>query len=177
MTLTIKRVGPDVMHSVMKWAKEITYTVGGVTQTLAQRFDPLDIVSAYPDELQVLTKSTLALAGPGDMIRDDHEYFGGPAGGQVTDPDRLMLSWFGFIVGRGSYERSLMLRDQLMNDLYYLLAFEAGDTGITLYDAVSKAEIGLLEAERVQARTIPVNAPAIEADRYKFVVTFEIPYD
>lgn len=173
---TITRRGPDVMHSVVKWTKERTYTVAGVTKTLASRFSELEIVAGYPDELMTITKPTLAVAGPGDMVRDQ-AFFGGPAEGQVSETDRILLSWFGFVVGRGSDQLNKKYRDELMNDLYLLLVSDAGDVGITLYDAVTKEEIGAVEVENVHARLVPVNAPTIEVDRYKFVVNAEAPYE
>jgi hypothetical protein len=49
--------------------------------------------------------------------------------------------------------------------------------GFALYDAETKAVIGELEVIRCAGRVIPVNAPTVEVDRYKFVVECDVEYD
>lgn len=167
---TIVRITPNIVMSVFKFLKDTSYTVGSTTGKLTDHFSGLKIVQAYPDDLTKLSAPTLALTETTDIAQAQHFY------GQSLAEDIYRLSVYGFVMGQGDDIRNKAYRDRLMNDVYQLLSSVGQNEGIPLYDHVTKAEIGAIETMEVRARTIPVNAPEIEADRYKFVAECEIPH-
>jgi hypothetical protein len=172
MSLVVQRSLMNVNFSLFKFLNENTYTVGVTAGTLKQHFSDLMIMSAYPDDLMKTTKPTLAVGGL-EVADAEADFFGGALFGATY---RLPL--YGFVMGRGSDAKNKAYRDRLMSDLYEIFIAQCGDEGFDLYDADSKTlqDAGGLEITNARARMLPVNAPDIEADRYKFVFELDVHY-
>jgi hypothetical protein len=170
--LVVQRSLMNVQFSLFKFLNENTYTAGVTLATLKQHFANLMIMSAYPDDLTRMTKPLLALGGL-EMADQDPDFFGAPSFGAAY---RIPL--YGFVMGQGSDPKNRAYRDRLMSDLYEIFVHQCGDEGFDLYDADTKSlhDAGGLEITNARARTLPVNAPDIEADRFKFVFELDVPY-
>jgi len=179
VTLVMQRTLPNIVSSVLKYLKETQYTVGSDTKVLAGPggfFTDLLLFPAYPDDLVKLKTPVLAL-GTTELSRFDPDVYG-----SATFGLSLRLPLYGFVcnqknaAGQVSDAANKAYRDKLMSDLVELFAQDASNIGITLYDAVSKQEVGEIEIVHVAARALPVNAPNIDADRYKFLVEIDAAY-
>jgi hypothetical protein len=177
--LLIERTLPNIMHSIFKWTQEIRYGVGSGEGTLKDFFgqgshgEPgLVFQVGYPDDLVKLVGPTLALAGPLHVDEGEQLY------GDPLSPTEMIvdLNWFGFVLKRGSDQQNKVFRDRLMNDIYMLYAHVASSEGIPLYDAETHEEVGAIEVTNARARTVPVNAIDVEADRYKWVLDFTVAH-
>lgn len=177
MTATIAQMEPNVVFSVHRWLATLAYRrkgedTGPPAKTFAGRFGTVDVRPGYPDDLTALRNITLAVTGP--IGTEDGDAFYG--GDEAAVESRLTFTIFGFIVGQGPHERSILVRDQLKNDVAQVCRVIGGDAGLTLYDAVTETELGDLEITAVSSRLIPETALGIEADRYKFAVEAELAY-
>lgn len=175
MTTTILRPAEDILYSVFKWAREQSYTVGATTGPLTTHHTGLVIRPGFPDDLVTLAAPTLALTGP-TAIQPGDDFFGG----SVAE-DIYTLSWFGFIVGQGSDVSHRAYRDRLMNDVVQLLRRAASEEGVDLYSAADGTRVtdavegdATIEVTRVDARLVPVNAPELDVERYKFVCDCDV---
>jgi hypothetical protein len=170
--LVIQRSLMNVHFSLFKFLNENTYTVGVTSATLKQHFANLMIMSSYPDDLTRMTKPLLALGGL-EAADPEPDFFGAAIFGATY---RIPL--YGFVMGQGSDAKHRTYRDRLMSDLYEVFVHQCGDEGFDLYDADSKTfqDSGGLEVTNARARMLPVNAPEIEADRYKFVFELDVHY-
>lgn len=172
MTLVVQRSLQNVQFSLFRFLNENAYTVGVTTATLKQHYADLMIMSAYPDDLTRVTVPTLAL-GSVEMADAEPDFYGSALFGTTY---RIPL--YGFVAGRGSDAKNKTYRDRLISDLYEIFVAQCGDFGFDFYDADSKVlqEAGGLEMTNARARTIPANAPDIEADRYKFLFELDVHY-
>lgn len=169
----IARTTANLTYSLHKWVREQQYkiTEDGDPGTLLSFYDTLVVVPAYPNDLQALRQSTLAICCP-DSTREGRTFYGFTA---TEDVYRVAI--YGFVAGFGNDNgRALLYRDTLMNDVYQLIRVIGESEGVALYDASTEEALGTFEFSSVRKRVIPANAPAIEADRYKFVVEAEIEY-
>lgn len=170
--LVVQRSLMNVNFSLFKFLNDNTYTVGVTSGTLKQHFADLMVMSSYPDDLTKITKPTLAVGGL-EVADAEPDFFGAALFGTTY---RIPL--YGFVMGRGSDAKNKAYRDRLMSDIYEVAVHQCGDDGFDFYDADSKTlqEAGGLEITIARARMLPVNAPDIEADRYKFVFEFDVHY-
>lgn len=170
--LVVQRSLMNVNFSLFKFLNENTYTVGVTSGTLKQHFSDLMVMSSYPDDLTKITKPVLAMGGL-ETADAEPDFFGAALFGATY---RIPL--YGFVMGRGSDAKNKAYRDRLMSDLYEVFIHQCGDDGLDFYDADSKTlqEAGGLEMTNARARMLPVNAPDIEADRYKFVFELDVHY-
>ncbi len=170
--LVVDRALMNAHFSLFKFLNENTYTVGATTATLKQHFSNLMIMSSYPDDLTKMTVPMLALGGL-EVADAEPDFFGSLLFGATY---RIPL--YGFVMGQGSDAKHRAYRDRLMSDLYEIFVRQCGDDGFDLYDADSKTlqDSGGLEITDARARMLPVNAPEIEADRYKFVFELDVHY-
>ena len=174
MSTTILRRTPDIGFSVFKFLKDQLYTVDGITATLATRADlsGLRIRIGYPSDLSKVTTPALHVGSP-DEETEGQVYFG-----TVDGEDFSTVRVYGFVVGLGETDQPhVFYRDRLKNDVRQLFAEVGEDEGITLYSAATKAEIGAIEVINTRSRLVPATAPAVPADRFKFVVEADIAYD
>lgn len=177
--VTIERRTPNISFSIFRWLKSYVYQVGSVTGTLADHATAgapaapaLRIEIGYPNDLTKVLSPALHISSP-----DDEEtaqiYFGG-----VKAQGLSLVRIYGFVTGLGSKDQPhILYRDRLRNDVHRLFTDVAADEGIPLYDAETKAEIGGIVAYDTRSRLIPVTAPAVPADRFKFVVEVPIEYE
>jgi hypothetical protein len=185
MAYAVQRSLPNTIFSLYRFLKENQYTVGAETgspqtKTLQQFYTDLVIFPAYPDDLTRLTTPVLAIGGL-ETARDlfegralqEPDFFGGAIFGTTY---RIPL--YGFVVGQGSDRANKHYRDRLMGDLYEIFVGQCGDEGLDLYDADTKTlqQGGGLEITTARTRYLPVNAPEIEAERYKFLVDIDVHY-
>ena len=187
MSLLIRSVIPNIEHSVFRWLKDVTYSrvSAGPEKTLEGWFTQpkaLKIVSDYPDDISKITAPTLAIMVSDQRSQSGFRFQSNEPAAQLFGPDRysiqedmLSLMIYGFVVGCGNDGASRRYRDNLMNDVYHLMKYVAGDVGITLY-ASSATVLGSFDVQSIEARRIPSNAYEIEADRYRFVVDAQIVY-
>lgn len=174
MSTELLRRTPDVSFSVFKFLKDQSYTVEGVTATLTTRpeFSGLRIRLGYPSDLVKVTTPALHVGSP-DEEMEGQVYFG-----TVDGEDFYTVRVYGFVVGLGDADQPhVFYRDRLKNDVRQLFAEVGEDEGITLYSAATKAELGAIEVINTRSRLIPATAPAVPADRFKFVVEADIAYD
>src|SRR3989304_3890143 len=165
--MQVNRYFLDLPYSLFKFLRTQTYTVDITTATLLQHHSGLQIVHAYPDDITALKVPTLALSTPMAATEDGNLF--GTVSGINGDPDVFSLEIYGFVVGRSGDHASKTYRDKLMNDVYNLLkrmpiplySQAAGSGGITT---------GTVEIIGLRARSLPVNIPEIEADRFKFII-------
>lgn len=176
--LVVQRTLPNVIASVHRYLMDHQYQVGATVGTFRSFFPGLVIFPAYPDDLERLKTPVLALGGIEftrsirSAVIEDPDFFGAALFG-VT----YRLPMYGFVVGQGGDRQNKAFRDRLMSDLIEVLVHEAGDEGIPLYDHESKQDSGSsIEVTNASARVLPVNAPTVEADRYKFVVEIDVAY-
>jgi len=177
MTLTMQRTLPNIVSSVLRYLKDTQYTVGPDTKVLSGPsgfFTDLLLFPAYPDDLTKIKTPILAL-GTTELSKFDPDTYGSATFG-IT----VRLPLYGFVCGQGkpgtSDSANKAYRDKLLSDLVELFSQDASNQGIPLFDAVSKQEIGEIEVVHVSARALPVNAPNIDADRYKFIVEIDAAY-
>ena len=170
----IARSANNVSFSVYKWAKSVVYTVGTTTTTLSGHHAGLTILGAYPGDLTAIKTPTLAVLGYDDDVAGQDML----GSAEAISEDLYAIAFYGFVVlgASQSDQAHLRYRDRLRNDLVQVLRRVGGEAGIPLYDSLSKAEYGVVEVINVRSRLIPVSAPDVMADRYKFVVTGEVPY-
>jgi hypothetical protein len=177
--VTIERRTPNVGFSIFRWLKAYVYQVGSTTGTLADHMaagapsaPALRIEIGYPSDLTKVQTPALHLSSPDDE-ECAQEYFGGAQTQSLS-----LIRVYGFVTGLGSKDQPhILYRDRLKNDVTRLFTDVAEDEGITLYDAESKAEIGAIVCYDTRSRLIPVTAPAVPADRFKFVVEVMIEYE
>ena len=150
----------------------VVQTTVVTTGTLKQHFADLMIMSAYPDDLTRVSVPLLAMGGL-EAADAEPAFLGASLFGATY---RIPL--YGFVMGRGSDAKNKAYRDRLMSDLYELFVHQCSDEGLDFYDADSKVlqEAGGLEITTARARTLPVNAPEIEADRHKFSFELDVHY-
>ena len=166
---TITRLGPDVDYSIYHWLRTVQYTVDAVTATLAVHHAPLAIIPAYPDDLLKVTRSTLALSVPAPAIQGGQQFMGGDS------EDMLSGAIYGFVIASAEERLARFAQSRLLNDLHQLLDKTGDEEGIPLAGAAAPHTVyGDIELINVRSRLLPTNAPAVPADRYKFVVEFEV---
>jgi hypothetical protein len=181
MPLEVQRTLPNTIFSLFRFLKENQYTVGPQTKTLQGFYPDLVIFPAYPDDLTQLRTPVLALGGL-ETARDLFEgralqapdFFGGAVFGTTY---RVPL--YGFVCKQGHDANNKRYRDRLMSDLFEIFVSQCGDEGLDYYDEESKTLIqaGGLEILTARTRYLPVNAPEIEAERYKFLVDVDVDID
>jgi hypothetical protein len=164
----LERLGPDIDYSLYRWLRTVPYTVEAVTGTLLTHHAPLDIIPAYPSDLTKLRRSTLALSVPQETVRIGDQYLG------ELGEDTLTGSIYGFLVSTEDERMARFAQSRLVNDVYQLLDKAGEEEGVSLYRASTHALYGSFEITSVRSRMLPVNAPHVPADRYKFVVDYEV---
>jgi hypothetical protein len=170
--INIERRTPNVAFSVFRWLKTYIYQVGSVTGTLPDHHAGLRIEIGYPNDLTKVVSPALHMLSPDDE-QTAQIYFGG-----VPVQGLHSVRIYGFVTGLGGKDQPhILYRDRLRNDVHRLFTDVAEDEGIPLYDAESKAEIGGIVVYDTRSRLIPVTAPAVPADRFKFVVEVPIEYE
>lgn len=178
MPLEVQRTLSNTIFSLFRFLKENEYTVAGQTKTLQGFFPDLVLFPAYPDDLTRLKTPVLAVGGL-ETARDlfegralqGPEFYGGAVFGTTY---RIPL--YGFVVNQGHDRANKRYRDRLMGDLFEIFVHQCGDEGLDLYDEDSKTLIqaGGLEITIARTRYLPVNAPEVEAERYKFLVDIDV---
>ena len=174
MTITIDRRWLDIPFSVFRWLKTYQYTVGVTTATLLQHHQNLAIIHSYPDDLTAMRVPTIALTAPSEAQPDVDFYGGNSAPGTEV----YSLEIFGFVVGRPDDHASKTYRDRLLNDLYRLFADVGRDAGIPLFSQVAPldAAYGSVEVIAVRGRELPANTMDVAAERYKFILEFDVSF-
>lgn len=171
------RALPNLIASMFRYLNDLQYTVGADTKTLKQFFPGLIIFPAYPDDLTTLKSPVLALGGA-EFSQVNPDLFG-----SVGEDIMFRFPIYGFVcgqrdnTGQSSDGQNKFYRDRLMSDLYEIFTTTAANEGIDLYDADSKLVISSIEAVGCAARTIPTNAPNVDADRYRFLVEVDLAFD
>jgi hypothetical protein len=172
MVMRIARRTPDVGFSVFRFLKTYRYQVGSVTGTLTEHHPGLRIEIGYPSDLTKVTSPALHVSSPDDEESGQY-YFG-----SVPAEGLSLVRIYGFVAGQGDKDQPhILYRDRLKNDVHRLFIDVAESEAIPLFDAATKAEIGGITAYSTRSRLIPVTAPAVPADRFKFVVEVPIDYD
>lgn len=162
---------PNVIASTFRYLNDLQYVVGSRTDTLKGFFPGLIIFPAYPDDLSVVKSPLLAL-GSTEFSKFGDDFFGSP-GFNAT----YRFPLWGFVCGQGSDQKNKGYRDRLMGDLVEIFSTTAANEGYDLYDSETKLVIGEIEAVGCAGRTIPTNAPTIDADRYRFLVEVDVEID
>lgn len=158
------RLYPDVNASVLAYLQSVQYDIGGGLKYLKDNFPGLRYVSGYPDDVTALKFPTLAVA-PGDIQPGEIFY------GEARQGGNLNHNIWGFVLGQGKESDNRLYRDRLMSDLQVVFGVIALDAGITVIDSSSQlATNEAIEVVSVVVRPLPVTAPEIAAERFKFVV-------
>jgi len=173
VTITIDRRWLDIPFSMFRWLKTYAYTIDATTGTLTQHHQALTIMHAYPDDLTVLRTPTVALTAP-MQGQPDQDFFGETPGTEI-----YAMEIYGFVVGRADDHASKTYRDRLLNDLYRLLVDVARIEGVALFSqaAPSDPAYGRLEVINARGRKLPANTFDVPAERYKFILEFEIGFN
>ena len=173
MIIEITREIPNTAFSVFRYLKDVMYKADGVVGRLVDHHSGLAFTDAYPDDLSKVLGPVLAIHSLNTVVEDT------PFFGAYDSEKTIHLPIYGFVVGKGSatsMRGNVLYRDRLSNDLVNLFKHANGDGVFVLYEQASKQAIGHLEVIRATARTIVVPAPAIEADRFKFLVDLSLAY-
>ncbi len=176
------RLEATLTYSLYRWLTTVDYKLVsmGPSGTLSTHFaiagqPPLTILPAYPDDLSMIAGPTLAISGP--LSGGAGTRFIGEGGGGEPGSERLFtVSVYGFVAGYGSDGYSRLVRDHLISDLMQLFEEVGSVEGIALYEVESDTVAGRFDIAAVRHRVIPVNAPAIDAERYKFLVEADIQF-
>ena len=162
----------NVSHSVYKWLRTYVYKSGAtaITGTLLEQFTQLTILPAYPSDLLKIKSPTLAVGTASGISTSGFFY------AELRQDKIILLDLFGFVAGQGSDHSNALYLSRLMNDVAWLCDDVARHSGILLYEQGTNVEIGQLEVDQVRVRQLVESVPAVEADRYRFIVELEIPY-
>jgi hypothetical protein len=160
----------NIGHSFYRFFRTHTYDGSVPGGTLLQQFPQLTILPAYPSDLAVLRTPTLAIGMPSGM-NTDALYFAELGQDQV-----ISMALYGFVKGQGSDHLNALYHSRLMNDVFWLCDSVARHDGLALWDQASNSQIGQVEVNEALCRHVPETMPAVEIDRFKFVVELEIGY-
>ena len=172
-----RRIEANLTYSIYRWLTTVQYqaTELGSPATLVSHFalsgqPPLSILPAYPDDLVMIQGPTLSVTGP--MVSGPGTRFMG----ESVNEKLYTVSVYGFVAGYNNDGFSRMIRDRLLSDLTQLFEEVAAVEGVTLYAVETDTVVGRFDVSAVRHRVLPVNAPAIEAERYKFLVEADIQF-
>jgi hypothetical protein len=171
----------DVIRSIIYFLKNARYTVRNTAGTLIDHFRDstrgqadLIVRYGYPDEPIEVLPPCLVLASPTHNAPNNQAY------GTQNIEETLEFEIFCFIglESEGTERKSnQLLRDELMNDLYYLINEKDGQGRVvTLYEFDSSDNVvadndASFRVERATVRPLD-KVGEIDADRYGFVCSF-----
>lgn len=175
MTVSVVNYKYNILQSLYYFLNNETYTKAGSTKTLKSHFnDPqLEIIMGFPPSLKDVTLPTIAIVMSPIAEKSVNAY--------VNQYDGIIYSFsiYGFCGGEQSFEMNQLQRDYLSNDIKTL--FEETDY-INIYSVsdppiLSNFSTVLTDVlvQNVQSRDLNPTGPLV-ADRYRFVVDFEIEY-
>jgi hypothetical protein len=167
---TAPKVLVNIGHSIYRFIQ--TYPYDGVVPggTLRQQFSQLTIVPAYPTDLLTIRGPVLAI-GTASSIGSTQEFYAERQRDQI-----ILVDLYGFVAGQGSEHSNALYLTRLMQDVFWLFDSVGRDDGITLFDRDTASEIGQVEVDQARIRQVPETLPAVEADRFKFVLELELAY-
>lgn len=175
MTITVDSYVYNITQSLYYFLNNETYIKDNLTKTLKQHFnDPqLDIVLGFPQALQDLVLPTIALvaqpipAKETTSLRDQY------------DEKIYPFNIYGFCGGEQSYEINQKQRDKLSNDLVTLLEeieymniYSVSDPPVAADFVTPLTDV---EIRNVRCRNLNPTGILV-ADRYRFLLEFEIVY-
>ena len=175
MAVTVDSYIYNIVQSLHYFLNNETYIKSGFTKTLRGHFnDPqLDIILGFPQALQQLILPTLAL------VMQPISAKGTTTLREQYDEKVYSFNIYGFCGGEQSYELNQLQRDKLANDALTLLEeteyiniYSVSDPPVTsdFVSATTDCEI-----RNVRCRTLNPTGILI-ADRYRFLIEFEIVY-
>jgi len=173
MTVGVPQYSVDAIQSLYYFLNRTSYATSGAgfytTGTLKNKYSGLDIMLGFPHTLSEINLPTLALIQ--DPSLEEPDTFGSHR------MERIMPFHIdGFAGGSQVEARNQLLRDQLRDDVRYLLT----DTDyIDLYGVDSDGKIDTssaisdIEIVNVRDENLPVTGP-LAVDRYRFRVSFDV---
>ncbi len=169
MTVSLIQYSICVVQSLYYFLNRTTYTRHGTTRTLKVRYSNLDIILGFPHSLNEVNLPTLALIQEPSV--EEPDTFGAHRMERI-----LPFHIDGFSGGNQSEAKNQILRDQLRDDLRYLL----NDTDyVDLYNVTSggkiitSSTISDIEIINVRDENLPVTGP-MAVDKYRFRVSFDV---
>lgn len=175
MTVTVINYLTNIVQSLYYFLNNQTYTKAGVTKTLKGHFNEpqLDIILGFPPALNELILPTIALVmqpiEPKIVNCIANQY------------DELVYSFniYGFCGGEQSFESNQKQRDTISNDIRCLLEetdyiniYSVADPPIATNFVTPLTDV-LIQNVRSQ-NLLPTGI--LVADRYRFVIDFQIDY-
>jgi hypothetical protein len=175
MTVGVPQYSVATVQSLYYFLNHTSYASSGAgfytPGTLKDKYSGLDIILGYPHTLEDIDLPTLALIQ--DLATQEEETFG------MCRVERILPFHIdGFAGGQQSEERNKLLRDQLRDEVRYLLS----DTDyIDFYNVNSEGKIDTstvvsdIEVLNIRDENLPVTGP-LAVDRYRFRISFDVSF-
>jgi hypothetical protein len=175
MAITVINYTTNIVQSLYYWLNNATYIKSGLTKTLKGHFSdpPLDIVLGFPPALNEIVLPTIALVLQPLDAKNSNNY------ANQYDSLTYVFNLFGFCGGEQSFEANQKQRDILSTDCRtlieeteYINIYSVSDTPVAA-DFVTPLTDVLVQ--NVSSRNLNPTG-IIVAERYRFMIEFEIEY-